>query len=520
MCHHPDAKYALCFSPHWGHKGSGQHDDSQLYYTDHIKESANEVIANGGITSRGSKLHVRREITTEKYETESAAVKEKVQKRYQKLSKKFKKACRATKAKESEDVDEDTKVNCMMGGWKFSVLMGGRDPESGGTMRFFDYHLGEGAAGGQFTDLYVEYSNILKGFASFVESTIKYEESLPVICSGHDSKVEENVDESSEDSSDGSDVEGDENHSGDKEHEKQARFDLEAALDELTLMPNNESNASQMLQLNLPKASKAYNTLLFNYNAINYNSLQPADYEAAMSSFLGASLLKSDFGMAASDSNLPPLPPVGQEVPVPPYCFPVPQSIEPAGPAPAVAFQPPAFQMTGLPTPPASQADSPPAFQMTGPPTPPASQTDSPPAFQMTGPPTPLASQTDSPPVFTTPSGHPAPLASQTDSPPAFTTPSRHHTPPASQPDSALPIKPAVPAPPTVPTPSAMIRPPTPLMSQSVFAALGPGPLPPTVPQPAHHIEDEQPGVRCTGRTCQAVPFNCHELDNVIGDTP
>ncbi|KAG0691807.1 hypothetical protein DFH29DRAFT_883697, partial [Suillus ampliporus] len=202
------------------------------------------------------------------------------------------------------------------------------------------YHLGEGAAGRQFTDLYVEYSNILKGFASFVESTI-------IICSGHDSKVEENVDESSEDSSDGSDVEGDENHSGDKEHEKQARFDLEAALDELTLMPK---------------------TSLMHHKCF---SLQPADYEAAMSSFLGASLLKSDFGMAASDSNLPPLPPVGQEVPVPHIASLWPQSIEPAGPAPAVAFQPPAFQMTGLPTPPASQADSPPAFQMTGPPTPP-----------------------------------------------------------------------------------------------------------------------------------------------------
>ncbi|KAG2029068.1 hypothetical protein BDR03DRAFT_1018953, partial [Suillus americanus] len=274
-------------------------------------------------------------------------------------------------------------------------------------MRFFDYHLGEGAAGGQFADSYVEYSDVLKGFASFVESTIKYEESLPVICSGHDSEVEENVDESSEDSSDGSDLEGDENHSGDKEREKQARFDLEAALDDLTPIPNDESNASQMLQFNLPEASKAHvdDTLPFNYNAIDYNSLQPADYEAALSSFLDASLHKSDFGMAASDSSLPPLPPVGREVPVPPYCFPVPQSIEPAGPAPAVAFQPPAFQMTESPTP----TDSPPAPPtvptppaMTRPPTPwtstpPASQTSpqsiqtSPPA---SGPPTPPATQT------------------------------------------------------------------------------------------------------------------------------
>lgn len=86
----------------------------QLYHTDHIKESANEVIANVGITSPGSKLRVRHEMTAEKYEAESAAVKEKVQKRYQKLSKKFKKAYRATKAKESQDVDEDTKVKYVL----------------------------------------------------------------------------------------------------------------------------------------------------------------------------------------------------------------------------------------------------------------------------------------------------------------------------------------------------------------------------------------------------------------------
>jgi hypothetical protein len=85
---------------------------------------------------------------------------------------------------------------------------------------------------------------------SYLHKYSEYEESLPVICSGHDSEVEENVDESSEDSSDGSDLEGDENHSGDKEREKQARFDLEAALDDLTPIPNDESNASQMHEFN------------------------------------------------------------------------------------------------------------------------------------------------------------------------------------------------------------------------------------------------------------------------------
>ncbi|KAG1737374.1 hypothetical protein EDB19DRAFT_1829488 [Suillus lakei] len=220
-----------------------------------------------------------------------------------------------------------------------------------------NYHLGEGTAGGQFADLYIKCSEVLKGFASFVESTI-------IIHGGHNSEVEENVDESSEDSSNGSD-------------------------------------------LNLLEASKAYNIPPFNYNAIDYNSLQPADYEAAMSSFFEVSLPTLDFGMEASNSNLPPLPPVGHEVLVPPFGFlpavlPVPQSIEPADPTLAVVFQPPAFQMTTPPTPLASQQDLPPAFPTPSrPPTPPASQTDSPPAFPTpSGPPTLTVSQPDSvPPI-------------------------------------------------------------------------------------------------------------------------
>jgi hypothetical protein len=52
---------------------------SQLYYIDHMKESADEVIASGVITSHGSKLHVHYEMTTEKYEVELAIMKEKAQ---------------------------------------------------------------------------------------------------------------------------------------------------------------------------------------------------------------------------------------------------------------------------------------------------------------------------------------------------------------------------------------------------------------------------------------------------------
>lgn len=81
---------------------------SQMYYADHIKQSVDDAIAEGGITSRGSRLRKRREITAEKYEAESIDIKDEVKKAHQQLQREFKKARKATEAR--DEVDDDTKI--------------------------------------------------------------------------------------------------------------------------------------------------------------------------------------------------------------------------------------------------------------------------------------------------------------------------------------------------------------------------------------------------------------------------
>jgi hypothetical protein len=83
---------------------------SQMYYNQRVKESADKAIADESITSRGSKLLRRREITMEKYETETDVVKEKVKKRYRKVMKKMAKARKDAKAGIRQELDAITKV--------------------------------------------------------------------------------------------------------------------------------------------------------------------------------------------------------------------------------------------------------------------------------------------------------------------------------------------------------------------------------------------------------------------------
>ncbi|KAG1834967.1 hypothetical protein DFJ58DRAFT_847497 [Suillus subalutaceus] len=497
---------------------------SQMYYADHVKQSADDAIADSGITSCGSKLRMCREITAEKYDAESIDVKEKVKKEHRKLQKKFKKAQKAAEAR--EEVDDDTKIKAihelpvmldrifrhlshMTGGWKFSVLMGGRDPEAGGNMQFFDYHLGECAAGDQFAESYVMYSEILKVFASFVDSTIKYEDSLPATNCNHDRDVECSDNNSA---GEGSDTEADEDRTGES---------TAAGIEEwntLYQLTPNECNASQdeynasHMELNLVSSMDGFSQASkpLDYD-IDYNSLQPADYEAAMLSLLEMPSMDSE----GASSHLPFLPPVEREVPVPPFIWPTP-FVWPTPPTP-LAFQTdavphgsqPPVAHTQMPTPPAPPASQP------GPLAPATPRPTSPSTFE---PDTAIPAPQAQPPVRTealvptppatskAPEMPKPPLAgSQTDPAvlgpqPPVTIEAPAHTP------SAMPIPPAPPAfqkapasEPCAPsasveapahTPSAMPIPPAPPASQKAPAS-----------EPcAHHVEDEQPGARHTGR--------------------
>jgi hypothetical protein len=83
---------------------------SQIYYDKKVKDAADRAIAEEDITSRGSKLQKRLEVTLETYEAESPAVKAKVMKKHQKAMKKFQKARNRTKSGVRERVDDSTKI--------------------------------------------------------------------------------------------------------------------------------------------------------------------------------------------------------------------------------------------------------------------------------------------------------------------------------------------------------------------------------------------------------------------------
>ncbi|KAG1750471.1 uncharacterized protein EDB91DRAFT_1244052 [Suillus paluster] len=529
---------------------------SQMYYANHIKQSADNAIAEGGITSRGSKLRMCREITAEKYEAESIAVKEKVKKEHQKLKKKFKKACKVTQAKVREEVDDDTKIKAihdllvvlyrifqhlshMTGGWKFSVLMGGRDPEVGGNIRFFDYHLGECATGGQFADLYVMYSEVLKAFASFVDSTIKHEDSLPATNRDHDREREIECDDNDSDD-EGSDSEADEVHSGESTaaakvpggnigpgssrewgalyqltpnecnaSPSQTQFNLLTQVGLRLMHHIHEFNGTTPQDLSLHTQDLSLHTQDLSSHTHDLDflaSTEPFDYEAAISSFLETSVGASMDSEGGADLHLPFLPPVEREVPIPPFVWPMPPTplafqLDPAlhGPQPPVSIEAPAHTLSAVPAHtlsamPAhtlSATPAPPTFQQaSATPRPPTPSTSAPPTFQ----PAPATPRPPAPSTFEPESLIPAPLASQ--SAPA----SESRAPSASAP--------------SVSAPSASE--PTPALSVSA-----PEPLPVSASQPiARHIEEEQPGAQRTGRARQSVPFNRRELDNVIGDTP
>ncbi|KAG1801129.1 uncharacterized protein BJ212DRAFT_1305157 [Suillus subaureus] len=137
-------------------------------------ESANEAITKGNITSHGSKLLVYHEITMEKYEAELSTVKDKVKRKHKMLHKKFRKAHKIVTAKIREEVDDETKMS---------------------------YHLGECTTGGQFSDLYDRYGEVLRAYARFTEKSVEYEESLPAVKQDNASDLDDDKDESSDNNS-------------------------------------------------------------------------------------------------------------------------------------------------------------------------------------------------------------------------------------------------------------------------------------------------------------------------------
>ncbi|KAG1720902.1 hypothetical protein EDB19DRAFT_1835762 [Suillus lakei] len=344
---------------------------------------------------------------------ESIIVKEKVKKECRKLKKKFKKACKVTQAKVREEVDDNTKIK-----WKFSVLMGGCNPEVGGNIQFFDYHLGECAASGQFADVYVMYNDVLKAFVSFVDSTIKHKDSLPATNRNHNTERE--IDNDLDD--EGSDSEADEVHSGEST--------AAAEVPEGNIGPGSSREWGALYQLTPNKSNASPSQTQFNLLDQLFN------YEAAMYSFpetfLGASM------DLEGGADLPFLPPVGREVPIPPFVWPMPPTPlafqpNPAlhGPQPPVSIEAPGHTLSPAPPPPTFQ-------QASATPRPPTPSTSAPPASQ-SAPVAESCAPSASQSVPASESRAPSASAPPASAPPAS-------APPASAPPASAPFVSAPPA--------------------------------------------------------------------------
>ncbi|KAG1784978.1 uncharacterized protein HD556DRAFT_1451217 [Suillus plorans] len=181
---------------------------SHEFYGVKVKHTADDAIAAENITNRGPKLNKRREITRRMYLEESESVKADIDRKYRKAKAKFAKKRQQLKSGKALKIDDATKVKAIQqlgpmldrilkylahitGGWKFTVLMGGRDPGTGETS-VFNYHVGKLQSGTQFNHVYKDFDGMQAAFLAFVQNTLAFESTLP-----HDESAMDEDDESS-----------------------------------------------------------------------------------------------------------------------------------------------------------------------------------------------------------------------------------------------------------------------------------------------------------------------------------
>ncbi|KAG1823939.1 uncharacterized protein BJ212DRAFT_1534062 [Suillus subaureus] len=171
------------------------------------------------LLTTGPKLNKCHEVTCCLYSEECKDVKNKVERHYQKANAKAKhaKACLCQKSGKMPKIDDATKIKAIhelgpmidwilkylayaTGGWKFTILMGGKDPSTG-EVSVFNYHVGELESGAQFDQTCTKFDVVQAAFLAFVKDTLAFESTLP-----HDSDAED-AEDSSSDSHDGSDEE-------------------------------------------------------------------------------------------------------------------------------------------------------------------------------------------------------------------------------------------------------------------------------------------------------------------------
>ncbi|KAG2051166.1 hypothetical protein BDR06DRAFT_1010703 [Suillus hirtellus] len=145
---------------------------SNMYYEKKVKHAADDAIQKECITNRGPKLNKHQEMTHHMYSDESEDVKAKINRKYQKLK------VRAIH-KLGPMLDWILKyLGYATGGWKFTVLMGGHDPDTG-EVSMFNYHIGELEGSTQFNQVCKNFDAMQNSFLQFVKDAIAFESTLP-----------------------------------------------------------------------------------------------------------------------------------------------------------------------------------------------------------------------------------------------------------------------------------------------------------------------------------------------------
>ncbi|KAG2126513.1 hypothetical protein DEU56DRAFT_916029 [Suillus clintonianus] len=178
---------------------------SYKYYEEKVKDTADAEIRVQNVTHRGPKLNKRCEVTRRLYSEECEDIKNKVERRYQKAKAKHAKARLRQKSGKMQKIDDATKIKLgpmldrilkylahATGGWKFTILMGGKDPSTG-EVSVFNYHVGELESGAQFDQTYAKFDVVQAAFLAFVKDALAFESTLP-----QDSDAEDAEDSSSD----------------------------------------------------------------------------------------------------------------------------------------------------------------------------------------------------------------------------------------------------------------------------------------------------------------------------------
>ncbi|KAG2342077.1 hypothetical protein BDR05DRAFT_949333 [Suillus weaverae] len=205
---------------------------SHKFYEAKVKHAADNAIATENITNRGLKLNKRREITQRMYLEESESVKADIDRKYRKAKASFAKKRQQLKSGKPLKLDDATKVKAIqelgpmldcilkylahiMGRWKFTVLMGGRDPRTG-EMSVFNYHVGELQSGAQFNHVYKDFDRMQAAFVAFMQNALETPD-LPSPQSEFESTLPHDETAGDEDEESSSDWDSDEDHNDRRE---------------------------------------------------------------------------------------------------------------------------------------------------------------------------------------------------------------------------------------------------------------------------------------------------------------